>query len=312
MKRWLSILLGVFSFSALFRPLLAESEWTQLLRGRVILYCHPKDVRNGERIFSIIEKERPKIEQDLGLSSVEKLTVFIASSESEFAALTEEQIPEWGVGAADPLRSVLFLKSPRFNRPEVDLEQVVVHELSHVMLGMVLRGREADRWFDEGFAMYESGEGSLGDAIRLARNVLAGEVLRLDEIDDVLTFRREKAALAYLESRYAVGYLVERFGRQTLKQIAWTLREGKGMDETLLLTLGMGFEEFQSEWYQTLKNKYRWYVFLDMPFVLGTLFVVFFLTAFIMTQRRIRRTKKKWEEEDRYGIERLEKPSSLR
>ena len=284
--------------------------WKRLIRSPVVVYCHEEDVENGKRVISIAEEVLPGIAQDLKFSAVERIAIVITASGEEFGTLTGGQIPEWGVGAADPQKAILFLKSPRLTRPETNLRQVVVHELSHVVLGMVVGGKEIPRWFDEGFAQYESGEGGVEGTLLLARSFSSGEMLWLDEIDDVLAFRGEKVGLAYQTSRAAVDYLVETYGGDVLARIAWALRSEDSMDGALRLTIGMEFEDFETAWYHAMKHKYRWYVLLNFPVVMSTAFVLLFLAAFFVTWRRIRKKKAAWREEGWYEIEGMEERST--
>ena len=299
-----------FIFCRLFVLPLEASEWRQLVRGQIVLHCYEEDLKNGERVMSIAHHALPRIVRDLNSPSIGEVTIVVAPSEKQFHALTGGQVPEWGVGAADPSRSLVFLKSPRFARPEANFKQIVVHELTHVVLGMALGGKEIDRWFDEGFAQYESGEKGIRGSILLARSLITGDILWLDEIDDVLTFRREKASLAYQEARAAVDYLVEIFGNDVIADIVQVLREGKGMDDALLAACGVGFQDFQTDWYLAMKHKYRWYILLDFPLVISTVLVILFLMAFFATRRRIRKKKHIWEKEDLYAFQKMEEHST--
>ena len=286
------------------------SEWRRLVHGSFAIHCHEEDVNSGEKVMSIAEDNLPRIMRDLGLPTAGNITIIIASSEKEFDVLTGGQIPDWGIGAADPLRATLFLKSPRFARPEANLGKIVIHEMCHVLVGMAVGGKKVPRWFDEGVALYESGERGIEGAILLARSLWAEEILWLDEIDGVLDFHRGKADLAYQESLSTVDYLVGKYGKDILARIVGALREGKGMDEAMLSTVGIGFQDFQMDWYQAMKKKYRWYVLLDFPLVFSTLAVVLFLSAFIVTLRRIRRKRRLWEEEAFHEIGTLEENST--
>ncbi|MCJ7812997.1 peptidase MA family metallohydrolase [bacterium] len=278
----------------------AEAEWQKLVRGSVALYCHDGDMRYGERVISIIQENLSQIAGDLGLSSFGEVKVIIATSEEEFNTLTGQQIPEWGVAATDPEQAAIFLKSPYLSRPETDLRKVIIHELSHVVMGMALQKKQADRWFDEGFAQYEAEEKEIKGTILLTRSLLTGNIIWLNEVDSVLTFRREKAALAYQVSYTAVQYLADTYGEDAIVKMIQSLRSGKDMDEALFLTIGIEFEDFQDQWYHTIKSKYLWYIFLDFPFLVSVGFVVLFFTALFVTRRRVHKKKLMWDIEESY------------
>ncbi len=264
-------------------------DWSVLDRGQVTLHCSRKDIRNGEKIIGISEKVIPRIADLLELPETEPIRIVLAPSQEIFDRLPQGQIPDWGAGAADPVHYTLFLKSPRVYRADGHLEQILAHELSHVLMGMATRGKGTERWFDEGFAQYASGEKTFSQLALLGRAVLTGEFLPLDEIENVLTFRREKASLAY-------DFLVDRFGQDAIARIAQAIGSGETMNRALSLSVGLTRETFQEQWFADLNQKYRWYVLLDVRAILSVAFVVLFLTAYIVTRRRNLRKKREWFE----------------
>ena len=292
------IVLGFCSVS-----IAAEGEWRRLFRGQVVLYCYEKELRHGDKIISIIDKALPVMSELFGLSRRPKITILVAPSQKIFDQITGGQIPEWGIAAAEPEQSVIFLKSPRIARPETDLKSVVLHELSHVLLYTASGGYPIDRWFDEGLAMTFSEEKRFLETLTLARAVFTGEIIKLDEIDDVLTFRRQKAGLAYQESLSAVQFLIDRFGGEALAGIIRKIGQNADMDTALQSAVGMGFGEFEDSWYQAMRTKYRWAIFLNFPFMISVLMVVLFLVAFFVTRSRTEKRKKVWEQEDLNGFE---------
>lgn len=303
MRRGFIVLLTLFVIWIALNSRAEESGWLRLVRDPVVLHCHKSDLSYGKEAMEIVEDAIPRIQRDLRLPTVGRITVVIAPSDKKFHNFTRGQIPEWGIGAADPHNSIIFLKSPRFSRPQAGFRKVVIHELSHVMLGMVLRGMEVDRWFDEGFALYESGERGLRRRIALSKSLVTGDVLQLDEIDDVLSFHRIRASQAYEESLSAVEYLVEHNGRAVLADIAWALSSGMNMDEALKQSAGITFHDFQKNWYQDLRRRYRWYILLDFPLVISSIFLILFFLALYMARRRVRQKKHIWEQEALNGLE---------
>ncbi len=281
----------------------AKAQWRKLVRGSIILYCHDKDIRYGESIVTIIEENVSRVADDLGLTTIGEIKVIIASSDQEFNTLTGQQIPEWGVAATDPGIAAIYLKSPYLSTSETDLEKVIIHELSHVIMCMALEGKPIDRWFDEGFAQYEAGEHDLRGTILLARGLVTGNIIWLNEIDDVLTFHRQKAALAYQVSYMAVQYLIDTYGNDVVVNVIQLLRDGKDMDEALFLSIGVGFQDFQDNWYGAMKKKYLYYLLLDFPFLFSLVLLILFFTALFITRKRMIQKRRMWELEESYNYE---------
>jgi hypothetical protein len=283
-----------------------NDEWLRFDQEPVVVRYHKKDVKNAATVMKVIQEELPRIAGDLRLDTVKGFTVIIASSEQEFHSITGGEIPEWGIGAADPLQGVLFIKSPRFSHRQADLKKVVIHELSHVLLGMVLGDGVSDRWFDEGFALYESGELGLERTVNLARSLFTGEFLNLDQIEYVMSFRHERASLAYQESRSAVDYFIKLYGKDAFADIAWMLNDGKKMEEAFYQALGVDLGDFENQWIQTLRRRYFLYPFLQFPYILSGAFLALFIAAIIVTKVRTYKKKALWDQEENHEIGAME------
>lgn len=267
------------------------------IRGRTTLYSDHKDFGTGEEVLSLIESHAPEIETFLHLEGAAQITVVIAPTPGEFERLTAGQIPEWGAGAADPSRGLLILKSPRIVVPDIKIDRIVIHELCHILLNRALRSGSVDRWFDEGFAQYFSGDHRPGSAIRMGRSLLTNQFIALEDIDEVLSFQRDKAALAYAESRAAFGFLVERHGNEAVASIVRSLSEDRSMGESFEAILGIGIREFEADWIQDLKRKTRWVVLLDIPLLISILFLSLFFAAAVKARKKIRLKRMETEEE---------------
>jgi hypothetical protein len=283
----------------LFAPVIVQSDtpWRRLVYGDAALYCREGDLKNGERIVEVIERTFPRILADLDMAEPESLTVFLAATREEFRGLTRGRVPDWSSGAADPARSVLYLQSPRFADPDEIPDKVVAHELAHAVLGMALDGAAAERWFDEGFAMLEAEEGEFGGTVRLWWAFVFGEAVPLAEIDGVLQFNRDKAALAYQESLSAVRYLIERYGRDSVPMMVEALRSGRSMDEAVFSATGLRIQPFESEWFKVVKRKSGTVFLLDISFIVSAVFVALFFAALASTRIRTSRIQKTWDQD---------------
>jgi hypothetical protein len=299
------VLIGIVSFSVG-----ADSQWRRLFQGSVSLFCYEQDMHHGRTVISMVDDALSDLTEWYGLSESPKITIVLTPSQKSFHQLTGGQIPEWGIAAASPDQSIVFLKSPRIARPETDLKKVIVHELSHVLLFTAAGGKHIERWFDEGLAMMLSGEKGLRETVILARAVLSGDIIWLHEIDDVLTFHRQKADLAYHESLVAVTFLKDQYSREVFREIIYQLSQDRDMDAAMQSVIGLHFGEFEGNWLRAMQKKYRWAVFLNFPFLLSVLMVALFLSAVVATRIRIKKRRRLWEKEDFYEFETAEDHST--
>ena len=269
----------------------------------VTLYFQQQDSGFAQTAAKTIRANWSGIAELIGLSGQPDIYVLIAESEETFDRMTQGRIPDWGAGAADPGSGFIFLKSPRITPSGKSQHEIVIHELSHVLLGKATEGFIAPRWFDEGLAQVVSGERQYRASLRLARSFLTGQVLWLDQIHNVLVFRKDEAGLAYETAHSAVVFLMTEYGDEVIAQIVGELATDHSMDEALQNTIHLSLGEFESDWYEAMRHRNRWAMLLEFPVVLSTSLVVLLIAAFVSTRQRAKKRRQQWEIESENEIQ---------
>lgn len=85
----------------------------------------------------------------------------------------------------------------------------------------------------------------------------------LDEVDDVLHFGQSDATVAYLQSINAVEYFILQYGWKSMAALVRGFRAGEQRDLVFRRITGGDFFDFEHQWYQSLKSKYRWWKFIE-------------------------------------------------
>ncbi|MCD6117755.1 hypothetical protein J7K93_12120 [bacterium] len=274
-----------------------DEKWYQLKEGGIVLLCHDRDVKTARKYIKVVLRQSDYISKNTGCTMPDEIRVVITESEAEFNRFTGGSIPDWGIGAAIPANKLIILKSPSFSNGGQSLEKVITHELSHIMISHITNHKIIERWFDEGLAQYQSGEGRVGGIVKIARAVLTDNLIPLDKIDYVLAFRREKASLAYAESRAALDFIAQEYGTGAINAILLQLSSGNTLNNALISALHKNQIEFQYQFFKVLKKKYRWAILLDSRLIISMVFVLLFIFAYVNVLR------KKREYRDDYEIE---------
>ena len=249
-----------------------------------------------------------KMSDTLADTTAGLITVRVADSEEEFVSLVGSGFPDWGIGCAIPSRDLIVLKSPLEFDYRREFSQVVAHELAHIVLGRLAKGRRIPRWLDEGFAMYHSHEWRIGDDVAVARAVLTGSVLPLSKIESVNAFKESKAQLAYTESFLAVSYLYREFGQGTVEELVGHLATGSSLDAAFMKTMGSNYLAFQLEFEKYVQGKYNWTSLLADTLVIWIGLAFLFVLLYFLKMRRTHRTLKQWEREEKDQEESHESP----
>lgn len=151
----------------------------------------------------------------------------------------------------------VHLQSPRswsFMPPrQSDVDRLLLHELSHVMLyqrvgdANAWRSKGIPLWFDEGLASVTAQQAYRWPGLEdLARWYLAN-----GNGDDPLrpspTMYRRQNALVYGAAHHALTFLLQRYGEQVVIDLMDRMSEDRRFDEAFQLVIGLSRERFEEE-----------------------------------------------------------------
>ena len=308
MIRWMVLLVGLLLLTAAV-SWSEEHTWTGLAERseHFILYYRPENEQARTNLLAAAERDYDRITDLIGFRTDETIHLYLARDRREFQQLTSGAVPEWGIGVAVPDRNRIVLIAAGADRNNQSLRQILTHELSHIVLHRALKGMRPPRWLDEGLAMYLSHEWKLGRSVLVARALLFGSLIPLEEIDRVNTFAHPQADLAYTESFLAVSFIVQRFGEDAVQELIGELARSGDLDLAMGISLGMTYREFLRQWNNEIVRRFNWVSIISDPLVLWGFMLALFITVFLLKWRHSRRTMRRWEmEEEGFGDERPE------
>ena len=122
------------------------------------------------------------------------MRVVLATEDGEMA----RRVTAWTAGFAVGEASLVVLfpsRSPSY--PHDTLEDVLRHEVAHVLISRAAGGRPVPRWFHEGLAVAVERPWGLEDRSRLASTLVFGPRLTLADIDSLFSGEQEMQARGY-------------------------------------------------------------------------------------------------------------------
>ncbi len=165
-------------------------------------------------------------------------------------------VPPWVSGFTDGASNVVVLlpeRTPTY--PDGGLEEVLAHEVAHVLMFRAAGGRRVPRWFDEGVAMLAGRSWRLRDDTMFAWGLLSGGRVPLWKLDDLFAGDRRDVERAYALSGALVQELLDRYGTAVPRVVLARVARGDTFPEairaatgTTLLEIGGAFEERQTTW----------------------------------------------------------------
>ncbi len=264
------------------------------------IHTHPDDARLALRLARHAETAVPRLAEALGVAPGSTIDIFVAPTQERFMKMQPGQPPQWADGTAWPTRGLIYLRSPRLrNGTDEPLEQVLDHELVHIILGRTFAPRPVPHWLQEGAAQLLARQFTPELTERLAAGQLGDSLFSLDSLTRSFPSDPVRARLAYAQSADLVAYLQNTYGEDTLPTLTLALAQGADVDEALMAATGKDGLSLDGEWRARISKSPMWLgpLVADTT-LLGGAGLMLVFGAFGVRRRR-QRVLARWEHEER-------------
>lgn len=268
--------------------------------GWIRFAYHPSIRERVQPLIADADQARRELESRLGQAVLENVVVHVARTSGEMASLVPRSAtaPEYASGLAFPdLHLVLLTVHPNLPSAHHDLTEIFRHELSHLALSDAVGPRPIPRWFNEGFAVFASGEGSVVRLQTLWTATLADRLLSLADLERTFPADAETASVAYAEAADVVRYLVRRHERHRFRSLIERYRRGQSFDRALADAYGIDRATLEYEWRQDVAKRYTFWPVLFSGSLVWVLAVGLFVWGYRRRRRRTRETLARWDRE---------------
>lgn len=223
------------------------------------------------------------------------IRVVLADEQSEHARTTVG----WAAGVAHGPSGTIVLfpeRSPRY--PHNSLDDVLHHEVAHILIHRAAQGRPVPRWFNEGLATIAERAWTFEDRRQLAWALAAGRRLPMSEVDTAFQGEYGEVAQAYAVSSAFVRELIDRYGADMPAQVLDSLAAGLSFDEAFERATGDRLAAAEEAFYVQVGTWERWIPLLTSPFVLWTGTTILALVAIWKARARRAERRRRWDAED--------------
>ena len=212
--------------------------------------------------------------------------------------------PPWVAGYALPEQGVVVLlpaRSPRY--PDASLEDLLRHEVAHVLVARASNHRPLPRWFHEGVAMIAGLSWGLEEQSRLAAALLRGGGVPLAEVDRRFAGDEGEVRSAYTLAGAFVRDLLRRHGRESVGAILSGVAAGLPFEEAFARATGTTLAEAELAFRESQTFWYRWVPFLTSSVVLWIFITLLALWAMQRRRRRDAAQRALWAAEEAAAAE---------
>ena len=244
------------------------------------------------------ETDRSYVLHFLGIDAPQRITVRVAATQAEMseAVGSNARVETWIAGMAMPGQDLVVI-STRGNEV-FSSREVFLHELGHIYLHIATGNRRIPRWYDEGFAMYVSGEPVLNRLKTLLPAASMDNMFPLKDLERHFPSKEPAVNMAYAESMMFVRHLFNVYGRLTMLALIKNLRAGQGFDTAFRNAFGVEIVFVEKSFRKSLASRSYLLVVLTGSGVIWL--VITLILIWVYTRKRVQDNEKlkKWQQED--------------
>ena len=209
-------------------------------------------------------------------------------------------VPPWVSGYAFGEEGVIVLLPARApSYPDSSLEELLRHEVAHVLVARAAGGRPLPRWFHEGLAMIAGLSWGLDDRSQLTLTLVGDGEVSLERLEQEFRGGRGDARSAYAIAGAFANDLLRRYGDDTAARILAEVARGLSFEDAFRSATGATLAEAERAFWRRQTLWYRWVPLLTSSVTLWLLITL--LAIWAMGKRRARDAalRRRWEEEEK-------------
>ncbi|MFT7580194.1 MAG: hypothetical protein ACI9MR_001861 [Myxococcota bacterium] len=254
-------------------------------------YAHGDVQASVDKIAGPAEERWARLCAELGACGVlkpgERIDVWVADDPERFASAFPDGAPmaEWAAGVAFIGARRVVLRA--HGSALFTLRETFDHELSHILLHEVAADGRLPRWFSEGVAIWQSGEGVLGRLETAHLAALTGNLLPMEAIDRRFPNQGATVSLAYAQSALFTRHLMQRYGAVRVLSLARAIGAGQTFEAAFATSLGAPVSDVFEAWSDGLEGRSTiWVLFSNEGFFWVLMAFLFIFAAIVQLRNR--------------------------
>jgi hypothetical protein len=211
-----------------------------------------------------------------------------------------QNTPPWIAGFAYPSLGIAVLfpeRSPSY--PDSNFEDLVLHEVSHILTARAAGARPVPRWLDEGLALFIGRPWQLEDRSRLTWAMLREREMPMVDLEGRFNSDRASATRAYAIAGAFVHDLVRKRGVDSMGAILAGIALGLPFPEAFERAIGVSLSQAESFFWDYHSVWHRWVPLVSSSMALWLAITLLALLAFRRRRSLDAALLQEWEEQER-------------
>lgn len=220
------------------------------------------------------------------------IPVFLVPEDAPLA----QQTPGWIAGFARGSGEVVVFPARAPSYPHDSIEELLQHEVAHVLIGRAAGGRPVPRWFHEGVALAAERTWRLADRTQFAIDVAFSGTVPASSLDRLFAAGPGSVDRAYRVSGMLVQDLLKAHGADLPARVLAAMRGGRTFDAAFQACAGTSVDEASRAFWHRRRLWVTWLPWLTTPSALWAIVTLLALAA--IARARWRRAARRWDEEE--------------
>jgi hypothetical protein len=252
--------------------------------------------KQASQITNLDQRKLQEAMTLMGLRSAgQPIHLVLAPESSEVARGT----PRWISGFAIGKDNVAILFPARIpNYPDSNFEELVLHEVGHILVFRAASGNDLPRWFNEGLALFVGRPWRIEDRSRVSWALLRRKRTALGELDRFFGSSRAAASHAYALSGAFVQDMIQRHGSDSPARVLSGVAAGMPFETAFEEAIGISLSAAEESFWNRFTFWYRWLPILTSSATLWIVITGLFLVAARKRRQRNAELYESWEQDD--------------
>lgn len=215
------------------------------------------------------------------------------------ATALARSVPRHIAGYAIPAEGIVVVFPARTTSyPDDGLEELLHHEIAHILIDRAAGGARVPRWLHEGVATTVGAAWSPEDRARVAFEVMVGGETSLAELDRAFAGTPAEARRAYALSGAFVRETVQRHGPAAIARLLARLREGRTIETSFYMAAGERFDVAETRFWKRQTLWHRWIPFITSSIALWIAITLLAIHAMRWRRRRNALIRELWDAQE--------------
>ncbi len=285
----------------------SSSALDKLIKDDVTFLFQEENRLAVEDIVGRIPVIKQKIGSRTGLDTDIPIVFIIYKDRGSFLESTKNEMV---AAYAVPEENTVVIDLSQMRVHPINLELIIMHELTHLVLHHHIGRSRLPKWFDEGVSEWVSGINEIiapdkSDVLR--RSVIGGTVIPLYRLSAEFPGDRRGFSLAYEESRSVIEFLEREHGEDKIRSIIARMSNGEDINSALRNEITVSVADLERLWLKDLDIRYSWIGYLsnNIIWILFVFGAVVIIIGFIRFRWRLKNYKDDDEDAEIAMLERM-------